>query len=280
MKCINCGGEINEGTPFCPLCGAVQTNVEGSENVNNGQPPYGQPSYEQQQWQSQSQQSYEASQQQQPYMQQQPSYGNESQQWQQPSYGQSQPQYGQQFNYGYAQNNMQSPIKKKSKTPLIIGLIVAILAITGLTVGIVIIVSNNSKSGTRGVAAASTAEETVEMFLETLLDGDYSDAADYFHPIAIEWYWSGEKSEVVEEMEDWGPEMSSYDDMSSKRISSSEIAEINAGLEYLGYEKYTFTEGSYVEVHIEGPGIGSDNYYMTFTVVKLNGKWYIFDYED
>ena len=102
MKCINCGGEIDGGTPFCPLCGAAQTAVEGSENVNNGQQTYGQS-------------------QQLPYMQQQ-AYENTSQQWQQPPYGQQQ-----QLNQGYYQNNMQYPTKKKPKVLLTIALILFIV---------------------------------------------------------------------------------------------------------------------------------------------------------
>ena len=29
MKCINCGEEIDGGTPFCPMCGAAQNTVGG-----------------------------------------------------------------------------------------------------------------------------------------------------------------------------------------------------------------------------------------------------------
>ena len=130
MKCINCGEEIDGGTPFCPMCGAAQ-NAVWQKVINNGQqpyvqsqpiyqpqPPYGQQPYEQQ-MQSQSQQPYV--QQQQPYMQQQ-AYGNTSQQWQQP-------QYAQQFNQGYYQNNMKYPKKKKSKARLIICLIGCIICL-------------------------------------------------------------------------------------------------------------------------------------------------------
>ena len=33
MKCINCGEEIDGGTPFCPMCGAAQNTVGGGQKM-------------------------------------------------------------------------------------------------------------------------------------------------------------------------------------------------------------------------------------------------------
>ena len=242
MKCINCGGEINGGTPFCPLCGAVQNAVgDSSENVNNRQQTYVQ---------------------------------------QQPLYVQPQPPYGQQFNQWYAQNNIQNPIKKKSKAPLIIGIVAAILIIAGLTVGIVLIISKNSNTSTGDVSNINTgdvsntntgdiskvltAEDTIEAFLDALLEGDYSEAMDYIHPEVLK----AARSEVKEKMKRYFDEMTSYD-VRMVRLNSDELAECNEEVaEEFGVDVKA-TVGIFVKIE-------SDIYTgFAFTVMKTNGKWYI-----
>ena len=274
MKCINCGGEINEGTPFCPLCGAAQTAVEGSENVNNEQQPYGQyqqPPYQPQpSYEPQSQQHYEASQQL-PYMQQQTSYGNTTYQWQQSpyiqpqqQYRQPQPSYGQQFNQEYAQNNIQNPIKKKSKAPLIIGIVATILIIAGLAVtGIILL--NSLKY--------SAPEETVEKFMDALLYGDYEEALDYLHPFVIDIYYNGSREKAIEGMEDLGIDIISYDDMSSESSSADVISKY---LKEYGYNDEIPDEID-VKIDVElNDGTIHQIHQWEFWVGKINGKCYIF----
>ena len=307
MKCINCGGEIDGSTPFCPLCGAVQTAMEGSENVNNGQQPYGQPQQQyqqppyqpQQEYHSQStyeqqgqpqQQPYEASQQQ-PYMQQQTSYENTTQQWQQPPYGQQQttygqqPPYGQQFNQGYAQNNILNPIKKKSKAPLIIGLIAAILVIAGITVGIVLIVSKNSsdsKTGTYGASAegthgtstegkrgASTARDAVEMFLEAMIDEDYSKATEYVLQ-GIDYYEYGDTRLSASALEDFFDDLIEYDILRIMPGDEDDIEDVNDTLDY--DEKITDASMFGVNV-VYGYDYDED---ISIYAAKTKSGWYIF----
>lgn len=274
MKCIKCGTELSEGMAFCPTCGAAQ-----SEGQNAGNGSFGNSQQPQQQWQ---QQSYG----QQQYGQQQ-SFQSQ-QQWQQQPYEQQ--SYGQQpqQNQGWNQNNQQGMAgmqkKKSSKTPLIIGLVAAIIIIIGLAVTCIILITSkdstskgNSNKGTSGTLA-STPEKTVESFLDTLLDWDFSEAVDeYLHPAYIEYL--GGRQEALGEWSDIGMEISSYDDVSSKKLSSSELNSVNRKLKELDYD-YQITEGSIVEIHIEGPGIHSDDYYVTFIVVSMDGKWYIIDWYD
>lgn len=274
MKCIRCGAELKEDMAFCPNCGAAQNisqNVENASFGNNQQP---QQSYGQQQWQPQQQ--YE----QQPFQSQQ--------QWQQPPYEQQSYVQQSQQNQGWNQNNPQVMAgmqkKKSSKTPLIIGLVAAIIIIIGLAVTCIILITSkdssskgNSNKGTSGTLA-STPEKTVESFLDTLLDWDFSEAVDeYLHPAYIEYL--GGRSEALDEWSDMGMEISSYDDMSSKKLTSNEINSLNKELKKLDYD-YKITEGNLVEVHIEGPGIGRDDYYVTFIVVGMDGRWYILAWDD
>lgn len=269
MKCIRCGADLNDDMAFCPKCGAAQNTSQNVENESFGNSQQPQQSYGQQQWQSQQQYG------QQPFQSQQ--------QWSQQPYEQQQQQ-----NQGWIQNNPQGMAgvqkKKSSKTPLIIGLVVAIIIIIGLAVTcIVLITSNNSSSkggsnkGTSGTLV-STPEKTVESFLDTLLDWDFSKAVDeYLHPAYIE-YLGGRKG-ALDEWSDIGMEISSYDDISSKKLTSNEINSLNKELKKLDYD-YKITEGNLVEVHIEGPGIGRDDYYVTFIVVGMDGRWYIIDWND
>ena len=279
MKCINCGAEINDGAELCPLCGAAQTAMRGSENMNNGQPPYEQqqwqqpqPSYENatQQWQQSpyeqqqqpymQQQKYENTsqqwqqspyeQQQQPYMQQQ-AYGNTSQQWQQP-YGQQQPPYGQQFNQGLAYN----PIRKKSKAPLIIGIVAAILIIAGLTVtGIILLTS-------------SSPEKTVEKFFDAVFDGEYAEAVDCLHPAVIDTVYDGSREAAIQYLKTLNEILTSYTIVNSEDmddIDVSKCSEIDNEI----------TKGSWVEIRVKGDE--DDSGYLRYAVVKSDGKWYIID---
>ncbi len=278
MKCIKCGAQLSEGMAFCPACGAAQNeNIQGS--VNNQQSGYSNSNTYQSQEQQQWQQPQPQPQQQQQWQSQQ---SQPQQQWQpQQPYSQYQQQ-----NNAFAQNNLQygndMTVKKSSKKPLIIGLIAAIIIIIGLAVTcVVLIISKDSSSkggsntGTSG-SLASTPEKTVEGFLDTLLDWNFSEAVDkYMHPVLIE--QMGGRDEALDECEDIGTEISSYDDMSSKKLSSDELNSLNKYLRELDYD-YKITEGSVVKVHIEGPGIGRDNYYVTFYVVNMDGKWYIIDW--
>lgn len=269
MKCIKCGTELSEGMAFCPTCGAAQS--EG-QNVGNGS--FGNSQQPQQQWQSQ-----------QSYGQQQ---FQSQQQWQQQPYEQQSYCQQPQQNQGWNQNNQQGMAgvqkKKSSKAPLIIGLVAAIIIIIGLAVTCIILITSkdstskgNSNKGTSGTLA-STPEKTVEIFLDTLLDWDFSEAVDeYLHPAYIEYL--GGRSEALDEWSDIGMEISSYDDMSSKKLTSNEINSLNKELKKLDYD-YKITEGNLIEVHIEGPGIGRDDYYVTFIVVGMDGRWYILDWDD
>lgn len=267
MQCIRCGAEINEGMAFCPTCGAAQN---AAQNIEDGR-IYNIPQ-SQQHWQPNEQSPQLQYQQQQPYGQQL---------YQQPIQQQQ----------GWTQNNVQGMTdmqkKKSSKKPLIISLVVAIIIIIGLTATCIVLIiskdssskgsSNSGDAGNSG-SLASTPEKTVERFLDTLLDWDFSEAVDeYLHPAYISYL--GGRYKAIEEWEDIGMEISSYDDISSKKLSSSEINSLNNELKKSDYD-YKITEGSFVKVHIKGPGIGSDDYYVTFIVGDFDGGWYILDWDD
>ena len=259
----------------------------GAEDVNNGQQTYGQPQppYQQQVYQQQTSyeqqgqygQPYEASQQSQPYMQQQTLYGNATQQWQQPQYGQPQPQYGQQFNQGYAQKNTQNPIRKKSRAPLIIGIVAALLIIAGIAVGTVLILLNNSKTGTGGAGTAEdAAEDVVEMFLEALIDKDYSKAAGYVLPGLDNSKIGGidlSESSLRKKFKDKSIRRYTidYDELI---IEEQDIKALNKALDYYDEE---ITDAIGVEICLE---FGDSEEYCDIAVVKISDGWWIAAYAE
>ena len=159
MLCNYCGNQIEDGTAYCPYCGAQM------------QQPYAQQTYAQQPMQ-QTYAQQPMQQIQQPYMQQHP-----MQPMQQP-YMQQQPM--QQMQQPYAQQPMQQQNNapaKKSKLPIIIAIIaVVIIAIVAVVIGV-----NNKKkdkedarpkSGYTVKSKASndiTSAKTIKTAVETVM---------------------------------------------------------------------------------------------------------------
>ena len=188
---------------------------------------------------------------------QQPSYVNAAQQWQQ------QP-YVQQFNQGYAQNNTQNPIRKKSRAPLIIGIVAAILIIAGLAVTGIILLNSSTPS---------TPEETVERFMDAILDGDYEKALDdYIHPLYVANV--GGKEDAIENIERMIDNDSTYRYKSSEK-NANDYIEANEYLKEYGYDKATEVCRIYIDIGENGGKMEE----ALFAVVKINGKWYILNFK-
>lgn len=258
MKCIKCGTELSEGMAFCPSCGAAQ-----SEGQNAGNGSFGN---SQQQWQPQ--QSYG-----------QPQSFQSQQQWQQQPYEQQ--SYGQQsqHNQGWNQNNQQGMAgmqkKKRSKTPLIIGLAAAIIIIIGLVVTCIILITskdsssknniNSSNSNGTSISKASTAEDTVKAFLEALVDGDYSTAYEYMLP-EIEDYTEADVKSYLKETSRF---LAGYEINDIEKFSKNELKELNYELDY----SEEITDAAVITVDFFGEGACEE---YEIYVVKTD-KWYIAD---
>ena len=72
------------------------------------------------------------------------------------------------------------------------------------------------------------------------MDGDVSEAVEYLHPEVVNG-WGG-RDEAIEELDDFAQEISSYDDIRSMKLSSSEISLLNKELDY----DYKITAGSFL----------------------------------
>lgn len=268
MKCIKCGTELSEGMAFCPSCGAAQSEGQnaGNESFGNSQQP-------QQQWQQQ--QSYG----QQQYQQQQPFQSQ--QQWQQQQYEQQSYAQQSQQNQGWNQNNQQGMAgmqkRKRSKTPLIIGLVAAIIIIIGLAVTCIILITskdsssknniNSSNSNGTSISKASTAEDTVKVFLEALVDGDYSTAYEYILP-EIEDYIEGD---VKSELKEVSRILAGYEINDIENFSKNELKELNYNFDY----SEEITDAVVITVDFFGEGACEE---YEIYVVKTD-KWYILGME-
>ena len=150
MICPKCNSEIRDGSKFCYVCGASLAEAQQNEEVQTQtvyqpQEPE-QPAYQPQEpaqpaYQQPPQQEYQPQNNSDKYAQQFQQFQQSNQQFKNPQYS-SQP-----ASYGQPMNNVAiQPAKKKSPVPIIIIAAVALLAVAGIIIGIIMVFSGGDSS--------------------------------------------------------------------------------------------------------------------------------------
>lgn len=246
MFCKKCGTQLNENAKFCAVCG---TPV--GTNLNQAQP---------------------AAQQAEPFAQAQPAQ-------QADPFAQVQPAAQQ---AGPAQQWNPTMKPKKSKTPLILGLVGAALAVVIILVVVLLFACGGGKG-------ASSPQEAVNTYFEALNEKDFGELKGIIYPAVFNDGYDEdlyEKDEFVEALiESTGPvsDAENTDNVSfgtakitdKENASASTVKQYNSSLKkidgYIKIEKAANFEGKIV-IKVDGE---KGTYSISGTVVMADGKWYI-----
>lgn len=247
MFCKKCGTQLNDNANFCAVCG---TPV--GDNLNQAQP----------------------AQQAEPFAQAQPAQQADPFAQVQPAAQQAEP--AQQW------NPTMKP--KKSKTPLILGLVGAALAVVIILVVVLLFACGGGKG-------ASSPQEAVNTYFEALNEKDFGELKGIMYPAVFNDGYDEdlyEKDEFVEALiESTGPvsDAGNTDNVSfgtakitdKENVSTSTVKQYNSSLKkvdgYIKIEKAANFEGKIV-IKVDGE---KGTYSISGTVVMADGKWYIAD---
>ena len=283
MFCKKCGTQLNDNANFCAVCG---TPV--GDNLNQAQPvqqadPFAQAQPVQQadpfaQAQPVVQQA-EPFAQAQPVVQQADPFAQAQPAQQADPFAQVQPA-AQQAEPAQQWNPTMKP--KKSKTPLILGLVGAALAVVIILVVVLLFACGGGKG-------ASSPQEAVNTYFEALNEKDFSELKGIMYPAVFNDGYDEdlyEKDEFVEALiESTGPvsDAENTDNVSfgtakitdKENASTSTVKQYNSSLKkidgYIKIEKAANFEGKIV-IKVDGK---KGTYSISGTVVMADGKWYI-----
>ena len=257
MFCKKCGTQLNDNANFCAVCG---TPV--GDNLNQAQPAQQAESFAQAQPVQQAD----------PFAQAQPAQQADPFAQVQPAAQQAEP--AQQW------NPTMKP--KKSKTPLILGLVGAALAVVIILVVVLLFACGGGKG-------ASSPQEAVNTYFEALNEKDFSELKGIMYPAVFNDGYDEdlyEKDEFVEALiESTGPvsDAENTDNVSfgtakitdKENASTSTVKQYNSSLKkvdgYIKIEKAANFEGKIV-IKVDGK---KGTYSISGTVVMADGKWYI-----
>ena len=258
MFCKKCGTQLNDNANFCAVCG---TPV--GDNLNQAQPAQQADPFAQAQ---------PVVQQADPFAQAQPAQQADPFAQVQPAAQQAEP--AQQW------NPTMKP--KKSKTPLILGLVGAALAVVIILVVVLLFACGGGKG-------ASSPQEAVNTYFEALNEKDFGELKGIMYPAVFNDGYDEdlyEKDEFVEALiESTGPvsDAENTDNVSfgtakitdKENASTSTVKQYNSSLKkidgYIKIEKAANFEGKIV-IKVDGK---KGTYSISGTVVMADGKWYI-----
>ena len=263
MFCKKCGTQLNDNANFCAVCG---TPV--GDNLNQAQPVQQADPFAQAEPFAQAQPAQQAD----PFAQAQPAQQADPFAQVQPAAQQAEP--AQQW------NPTMKP--KKSKTPLILGLVGAALAVVIILVVVLLFACGGGKG-------ASSPQEAVNTYFEALNEKDFSELKGIMYPAVFNDGYDEdlyEKDEFVEALiESTGPvsDAENTDNVSfgtakitdKENASTSTVKQYNSSLKkvdgYIKIEKAANFEGKIV-IKVDGK---KGTYSISGTVVMADGKWYI-----
>ena len=270
MFCKKCGTQLNENANFCAVCGTpVGDNLNQAQPVQQADPfAQAQPVVQQAEPFAQAQPAQQAD----PFAQAQPAQQADPFAQVQPAAQQAEP--AQQW------NPTMKP--KKSKTPLILGLVGAALAVVIILVVVLLFACGGGKG-------ASSPQEAVNTYFEALNEKDFSELKGIMYPAVFNDGYDEdlyEKDEFVEALiESTGPvsDAENTDNVSfgtakitdKENASTSTVKQYNSSLKkvdgYIKIEKAANFEGKIV-IKVDGK---KGTYSISGTVVMADGKWYI-----
>ena len=283
MFCKKCGTQLNDNANFCAVCG---TPV--GDNLNQAQPAQQAESFAQAQPAQQADpfaqaqpvvQQAEPFAQAQPVVQQADPFAQAQPAQQADPFAQVQPA-AQQAEPAQQWNPTMKP--KKSKTPLILGLVGAALAVVIILVVVLLFACGGGKG-------ASSPQEAVNTYFEALNEKDFSELKGIMYPAVFNDGYDEdlyEKDEFVEALiESTGPvsDAENTDNVSfgtakitdKENASTSTVKQYNSSLKkidgYIKIEKAANFEGKIV-IKVDGK---KGTYSISGTVVMADGKWYI-----
>ncbi len=298
MFCKKCGTQLNENAKFCAVCGTpVGTNLNQAQPAAQQAEPFAQAQPAQQadpfaQAQPVPQQvepfaqAQPAAQQAEPFAQVQPAAQQAD------PFAQAQPAAQQADPFAQVQPAAQQagPAQqwnptmkpKKSKTPLILGLVGAALAVVIILVVVLLFACGGGKG-------ASSPQEAVNTYFEALNEKDFGELKGIIYPAVFNDGYDEdlyEKDEFVEALiESTGPvsDAENTDNVSfgtakitdKENASASTVKQYNSSLKkidgYIKIEKAANFEGKIV-IKVDGE---KGTYSISGTVVMADGKWYI-----
>ena len=270
MFCKKCGTQLNDNANFCAVCGTpVGDNLNQAQPVQQADPfAQAQPVVQQAEPFAQAQPAQQAD----PFAQAQPAQQADPFAQVQPAAQQAEP--AQQW------NPTMKP--KKSKTPLILGLVGAALAVVIILVVVLLFACGGGKG-------ASSPQEAVNTYFEALNEKDFSELKGIMYPAVFNDGYDEdlyEKDEFVEALiESTGPvsDAENTDNVSfgtakitdKENASTSTVKQYNSSLKkvdgYIKIEKAANFEGKIV-IKVDGK---KGTYSISGTVVMADGKWYI-----
>ena len=277
MFCKKCGTQLNDNANFCAVCGTpVGDNLNQAQPAQQADPfAQAQPVVQQAEPFAQAQPAQQAD----PFAQVQPAV-------QADPFAQAQPAAQQADPFAQAQPAVQqwNPTMKpkKSKTPLILGLVGAALAVVIILVVVLLFACGGGKG-------ASSPQEAVNTYFEALNEKDFSELKGIMYPAVFNDGYDEdlyEKDEFVEALiESTGPvsDAENTDNVSfgtakitdKENASTSTVKQYNSSLKkvdgYIKIEKAANFEGKIV-IKVDGK---KGTYSISGTVVMADGKWYI-----
>ncbi len=283
MFCKKCGTQLNDNANFCAVCGTpVGDNLNQAQPVQQADPfAQAQPVVQQAEPFAQAQPAQQAD----PFAQAQPAQQAGPFAQVQPAAQQADPfaqvqPAAQQAEPAQQWNPTMKP--KKSKTPLILGLVGAALAVVIILVVVLLFACGGGKG-------ASSPQEAVNTYFEALNEKDFSELKGIMYPAVFNDGYDEdlyEKDEFVEALiESTGPvsDAENTDNVSfgtakitdKENASTSTVKQYNSSLKkvdgYIKIEKAANFEGKIV-IKVDGK---KGTYSISGTVVMADGKWYI-----
>ena len=284
MFCKKCGTQLNDNANFCAVCGTpVGDNLNQAQPAQQADPfAQAQPVVQQADPFAQAQpvvQQAEPFAQAQPVVQQADPFAQAQPAQQADPFAQEQPA-AQQAEPAQQWNPTMKP--KKSKTPLILGLVGAALAVVIILVVVLLFACGGGKG-------ASSPQEAVNTYFEALNEKDFGELKGIMYPAVFNDGYDEdlyEKDEFVEALiESTGPvsDAENTDNVSfgtakitdKENASTSTVKQYNSSLKkidgYIKIEKAANFEGKIV-IKVDGK---KGTYSISGTVVMADGKWYI-----
>ncbi len=284
MFCKKCGTQLNDNANFCAVCGTpVGDNLNQAQPAQQADPfAQAQPVVQQADPFAQAQpvvQQAEPFAQAQPVVQQADPFAQAQPAQQADPFAQVQPA-AQQAEPAQQWNPTMKP--KKSKTPLILGLVGAALAVVIILVVVLLFACGGGKG-------ASSPQEAVNTYFEALNEKDFGELKGIMYPAVFNDGYDEdlyEKDEFVEALiESTGPvsDAENTDNVSfgtakitdKENASTSTVKQYNSSLKkidgYIKIEKAANFEGKIV-IKVDGK---KGTYSISGTVVMADGKWYI-----
>ena len=271
MFCKKCGTQLNDNANFCAVCG---TPV--GDNLNQAQPAQQADPFAQAQPVVQQAEPFAQAQ---PVVQQADPFAQAQPAQQADPFAQVQPA-AQQAEPAQQWNPTMKP--KKSKTPLILGLVGAALAVVIILVVVLLFACGGGKG-------ADSPQEAVDTYFKALNEKDFNDLKSIAYPAVFNKLYDEDlydKDEYIQAIfESVGP-VSRAEDMDSvvfgaskitskDSVAASNIKQYNSSLKnvdgYVKIEKAVEIEGQ-VSIKVDGE---KGTYKYSAVVLLADGKWYI-----